>query len=247
MGVSTYMRESKKILCLGCSYTDKNYRPDLTFLRWPEIFGQELNVEIINLGQTAVGNEKIFYILYDYLYDNSDITDVCILWTGWDRQSFFETDSKDITSSLIMRMIQEYERGLPHGFAYKHFSLEKVVNLNLRMFYMTKQLCESKDINYLCSQGISPLQISKLEKFKLQGYNAPYDIFNLGEFTNLCKKNRYWEGHMPNLLHILDYENKKEFHISKEDFHPNELGHKAISNYFLTYYKNDMEGDFIYE
>jgi len=247
MGVSSYMRKSKKLLCLGCSYTDNNYRSDLNFLRWPSVLGEELEIEVVNLGEIAVGNEKIFYLLYDYLYEYSDITDVCILWTGWDRQSFFETDSKDMTSSLIMRMMHEYERGLPHGFAYKHFSLKKVVNLNLRMFYMAKQLCKSKGIEYLCGQGISPLQIGKLERFKKEGYNAPYDIFNLSKFSDICKNNQYWQGPIPKILDIIDYENRNEYHISEDDFHPNKFGHRAIANYFLTYYNQGIEGDFIYE
>jgi len=241
------MRKSKKILCIGCSYTDKDYRSDLNFPRWPEILGQELEIESVNLGQTAVGNEKIFYLLYDYLHDNIDVTDVCVLWTGWDRQSFFETDSKDMTSSLIMRMIHEYERGLPHGFAYKHFSLEKVINMNLRMFYMTQQLCKSKKLNYVCGQGISPLQISKLNSFKMRGFDAPYDIFNLDNFDEICKSNRYWQGPMPKVLNILNYENKTEYHIDENDIHPNQLGHKAIANYFISYFNQNVEGDFIYE
>ena len=140
MGVSSYMRKSKKLLCLGCSYTDNNYRSDLNFLRWPSVLGEELEIEVVNIGEIAVGNEKIFYLLYDYLYEYSDITDVCILWTGWDRQSFFETDSKDMTSSLIMRMMHEYERGLPHGFAYKHFSLKPVRLFVLPLYKVNKRL-----------------------------------------------------------------------------------------------------------
>jgi len=207
----------------------------------------KLNIEVVNLGQIAVGNEKIFYLLYDYLFDHSDVTDVCILWTGWDRQSFFETDSKDMTSSLIMRMIHEYERGLPHGFAYKHFSLKNVINLNLRMFYMARKICEDKGINYISGQGVAPLQFQKIEQFKSDGFNAPYDIFNLQNFEKFCVNNRYWTGKMPRVLELINYENRKDFHISDDDFHPNERGHEAISNYFLSFFGNGVQKDFIYQ
>jgi len=239
--------KNRKMICLGCSYTDDMYRSDLNFLRWPSVMSKELNINVVNLGQIAVGNEKIFYLLYDYLFDHSDVTDVCILWTGWDRQSFFETDSGDMTCSLIMRMMHEYERGLPHAFSYKHFSLEKVVNLNLRMFYMARKLCESKKINYVCGQGVSSLQIDKLERFKAKGFNAPYDIFHLSNFNDLCIANRYWQGQMPRVLDIINHENRNDFHISDNDFHPNEKGHRAIANYFLSYFGNGTEGDYIYE
>ena len=112
---------------------------------------------------------------------------------------------------------------------------------------MAKQLCESKGIEYLCGQGISPLQIGKLERFKKEGYNAPYDIFNLSKFPDICKNNRYWQGPIPKVLDIIDYENHNEYHISEDDFHPNKFGHRAIANYFLTYYNQGIEGDFIYE
>ena len=247
MGDCKYMSKSKKLLCLGCSYTDDDYRSDLDFPRWPSILGSKLKIDVVNLGRIAVGNEKIFYLLYDYLYDYFDVTDVCILWTGWYRQSFFETDSRDITSSLIMRMIEEYQRGLPHGFAYKHFNLEKVINLNLRMFYMARKLCESKGINYICGQGINAIQFSKIEKLKKQGFNAPYDIFNLSNFHELCRLNRYWQGPMSRVLDMIDYENKKEFHISDDDSHPNKNGHEAIANYFYSFFGDGVEGDFIYE
>ena len=68
MGAGSYMQKSKKLLCLGCSYTDNNYRSDLNFLRWPSVLGEELGIEVVNLGQIAAGNEKIFYTFGLQLY-----------------------------------------------------------------------------------------------------------------------------------------------------------------------------------
>lgn len=260
------------ILCLGCSFTDPYYRSDLKFLRWPELIGDHFKMPVINLGERAVGNEKIFHKLYDYVTFNDHIKKVFILWTGFDRQAFFDSDCRHRSSSVIMRMLQEFEEGIPPAFEYKWFDIEKVIHLNFRIFYLTQQLCKQNNIELISMQGVHPIHYKKIESLKNKGYSWPFSLFDITEqkVVNTFLNDPYFSmidtqtfSGFPilkslggeTLLQHINYKQHPEYYISENDNHPNQIGHQKIASTMLdTYYKkysisnnNEVSIDFIYE
>ena len=93
----------KKILLVsGCSWTDKafvsDFHPELdtSWPKWPEILGEMLDMEVINLGKSGQGNEYIYSSLLDRVVgmsdeDRSRIGLVIAAWSGAQRRDWEKT------------------------------------------------------------------------------------------------------------------------------------------------------------
>ena len=61
------------ILAHGCSYTFKDYKsyvdPSIVrdWLNWPELLGEELNCDVVNMGKNGHGNRRICLETIDYI------------------------------------------------------------------------------------------------------------------------------------------------------------------------------------
>ena len=63
----------KKLVVSGCSWGDPYFismqhpSMDTTWLKWPEILAEKMNMEPVNLCKSGMGNEYIYSSLSDYL------------------------------------------------------------------------------------------------------------------------------------------------------------------------------------
>ena len=84
------------LLVSGCSFTHDTY----SFPVWPTILGKNLNVKVINLGQSAAGNDHISMSLWKHISEHhKKIKYVCVLWSDWMRFSLLNSRSQKYSSS----------------------------------------------------------------------------------------------------------------------------------------------------
>ena len=66
----------KTLLAVGCSFTSKNFKSkvhpeiDCSFPKWPEVLGNKLGYNVVNLGLSGNSNDRIFKTTQDYLVNN---------------------------------------------------------------------------------------------------------------------------------------------------------------------------------
>ena len=83
----------KKLIAIGCSYTDDwNNRsripPEKRFPSWPHLLAETLDMQCINLGRSGAGNDEILSNLIDTVLNQKNIGLVVIMWSEWQRISF---------------------------------------------------------------------------------------------------------------------------------------------------------------
>jgi len=75
----------KKLLAVGCSYTAADC---WSFPVWPKLLAEKFNMECINLGQSACGNEYIYSRTLDILVTEKNLGLVVVMWSEFHRLDF---------------------------------------------------------------------------------------------------------------------------------------------------------------
>ena len=57
----------KKLLAVGCSYTDSWWTRTHKFPVWPELLAEKLDMDCHNFGKSGCGNQYIFSKVYDLI------------------------------------------------------------------------------------------------------------------------------------------------------------------------------------
>ena len=86
----------KKLIVSGCSFTNKDFIScsypsyDCSFPKWPELLGEKLNMEVINLGNSGAGNRYILQTLVEEIEKTSkdEIGLVIAAWSQSNRDDF---------------------------------------------------------------------------------------------------------------------------------------------------------------
>ena len=147
----------KVLLVSGCSWTDQNFKSDIyrnldtSWPKWPEILGNKLGMEVINLGQSGGGNEFIHGSLVDKIVsmDKDTIGLVMAAWTGSERRDwerpYFKIDksgNKDISSYTWHNKACDVEGNVYYWarksqrYAYSLQEICKLHNIKLKQFQM---------------------------------------------------------------------------------------------------------------
>ena len=90
------MSSRKILLVSGCSFTTRFWtsvhhpKLETTWAKWPELLGEKLNMDVINLGNSGAGNEYIFASLYDHLnqINHQEIGMVIAAWSQCHRRDW---------------------------------------------------------------------------------------------------------------------------------------------------------------
>jgi len=83
-----FKSSKKKLIVSGDSFTDYRYTNTHGFPVWPDILGEMLDMEVINMGNCGSGNEYIYGSIIDHLPKESSIGLVVAMWSESCRLDF---------------------------------------------------------------------------------------------------------------------------------------------------------------
>jgi|TARA_R110002074_G_scaffold109941_3_gene236884 hypothetical protein len=153
----------KKLIVSGCSFTDKNFwsqsQPDYdcSFPKWPELLGEKLNLDVVNLGACGAGNNYIYSTLLEEIIrtPKEEIGLVIAAWSQVQRDDW-----------------EEHGKFIPRVFSYKDKHNSNMIWRNkrqgkdgnvfywmldhLRRYVSFDSLCKSHDIPYKQFQMLTP-------------------------------------------------------------------------------------------
>lgn len=257
----------KKLIVSGCSFTDPDFisdhHPELdtSWPKWPEILGEKLGMEVINLGRCGAGNEYIHASLMDKIstMDKSEIGLVIAAWSKSERRDWQDGLIKSRRSRLQHRGRWTNKRiddlGDTHYF----------INRSFRYYYSLQCFCERFDIpfkhfqmielytakeTYLDSESL-PWKNAKNHKEKMR-YNRVLKAHN-----DAIQKAQHTKDSLQTTMRMNPYFTKinnflgwplihelngwtmqertigwdEEYRISDDDAHPNSDGHKLIADF----------------
>jgi len=216
----------KKILVSGCSFTNKDYESahnpniDVSWPKWPEILGKQLDCEVINLGFSGAGNEYIS----STILDNIDKYNPDLVIAAWSQSQRKDYMSHNRWNNILYDMYGD---------------MEYFINKSLRTYYLMQEYFKFKKIKYCPFQmlpiySINSHSLLKDEEKKLVSkiilksvyHNKIDDSFigwpcekTIGGFTI---KDEILKGYSGEGL---------KYQISEMDTHPNKKGHELIAEF----------------
>tara|TARA_R100001510_G_C7587146_1_gene158054 strand:- start:180 stop:797 length:618 start_codon:yes stop_codon:yes gene_type:complete len=199
-------KSSTNIFC-GCSFTEDRY----PFKVWPTIIG---DMSTINMAKSGAGNLMISSQVIKAVTNNKDIKHVYIMWSDWDRDSIVNNTWQDTITDQ-----------------------KDLIDMNLNIILSTQLFLKSLNIPYTMASISEPIIFDdskskvKYDELTYFKYLIEHPIFDM------IDKDNYWGWPISNKIggkNIKSWMNK-EHRISKEDGHPNELGHQAIASELYDY------------
>ena len=223
-----------------------------SFPVWGDIIAKELNLKVVNLGQSGTGTNFIFAEALDYIINNKDnIEKVIISWSGYSRVDFELPAGRypdhhprpwlTVNPAMPQSINVHHNKILSAAKAYNTLSFEVGLNNFFRHAYVLQNLLESYGIDYRMIQSITDghafpkFTFDKGSEGGMHQYakkliNNPYfDLINDEKFIGWPGVSNLGGFAMTDLIWTEDNKN----HISYLDKHPNENGHKIIAKAVL--------------
>ena len=185
----------KKLLAVGCSYTDEWWTREYGFPVWPELLAEKLDMDYHNLGQSGAGNIHISGKLFDTIVEEKfDL--IVIQWSEFQRMDFEHFISKSgikkpgYDGKKIAWPRIGWWHLHPHRITpYEHVKINpeaksKLLEYNsiiastlaaLRLFWITQNIL--KDIPHLMIQGCTPVCTPHLGPLSV--FKQPIDYYNI--------------------------------------------------------------------
>jgi hypothetical protein len=216
---------------------------------WGEIVAKELNLKLVNLGQSGTGTNYVFAELLDYLIINKkNIKMIIISWSGHSRFDFQLPSGMHYPVHhpkpwLTINAISPQSKLLNNELfiaAKNNHALTFEVGLNsfFRHAYVLQNLLESYGIDYRMIQSVSDGFAFEKDKYNKDGMikyakaiiNNPYfDLINDEKFIGCPGTLNLGGFTMADIIWTEDDKN----HISNMDHHPNKNGMKIIAKVIL--------------
>ena len=153
----------KKLIVSGCSFTNKDFwsqsHPDYdcSFPKWPEILGEKLNLDVVNLGACGSGNNYIYSSLLEEIIrtPKEQIGLVIAAWSqvqrvDWEEVGKFVPKSYTWRDRYNSHMIWRNKRMGKDGNVF-YWMID-----HLRRFINFDSLCKSHNIPYKQFQMLNP-------------------------------------------------------------------------------------------
>lgn len=248
----------KKLIIGGCSYTDnyakKHKMPE--FPIWGELLADKLDMDLINLARCGFGNQAIYTTILERTLKEKNVGLIVAMWSevqrlniykntqlnpkwqhyNWqcfhpDRivldaewhDQFYKPPSKNPKKSGLQWDVSNVYRD------YDIDCIKGATISSLSFMYSFQNFCEANDIPYLQVQGCQPLM----------GKSEPTQNIQYKEFCNLIINSPYVDKIKDTFLgwpidpriggYSIDSKLEDEHRFAPEDTHPNEIGHKFIS------------------
>jgi hypothetical protein len=211
--MSIEMKKKKILLASGCSYTDPNFKSDAYLLPdeqrsgwplWPEIVGDQLDLEVVNIAASGKGNPWIAKGLISNIIKYGDrIEKVFVLWTSADRIQHYNYTVHPLLDAYGNEpMSTEHHKycGLnelkwpPHLFKENRI-VENWMRDSLLAMYTVATICEARGIDFVFAQGVNfhLYEMTRLTEAAVKNLNTDnpkeeYDniLENINQFDPLC-------------------------------------------------------------
>jgi len=262
-----FKSSKKKLIASGCSYTDSLYTFTHGFPVWPDVLGEMLDMEVINLGTSAQGNECIYSMILDCLTKEDNVGLVIAMWSENSRMDFEVPHRKDKKRTRphvkewdniqTIRETQAFWKNVVSDCLNEHNFVDMYARTkrSMRFMYSFQEVMKSKNINYLQIVGCGLERMmyeNKLGKLVLD--NIYFDLIdekyfggwpmvksiggnNVNEFLTKFDKTR--------TKNIIDgrrvYDDEGNIVTTMKDSHPNKLGHEQIAEILYNAYKEIYE------
>ena len=248
----------KQLIIGGCSYTDnyakKHKMPE--FPIWGELLADKLDMDLINLGRCGFGNQAIYTTILERTLKEKNVGLIVAMWSEVQRlniykntqlnpkwqhynwqcfhperivldaewhDQFYKPPSKNPKKSGLQWDVSNVYRD------YDIDCIKGATISSLSFMYSFQNFCEANDIPYLQVQGCQPLM----------GKSEPTQNIQYKEFFNLIINSPYVYKIKDTFLGVpidpriggysIDSKLEDEHRFAPEDTHPNEIGHKFIS------------------
>ena len=248
----------KKLIIGGCSYTDnyakKHKMPE--FPIWGELLADKLDMDLINLGRCGFGNQAIYTTILERTLKEKNVGLIVAMWSEVQRlniykntqlnpkwqhynwqcfhperivldaewhDQFYKPPSKNPKKSGLQWDVSNVYRD------YDIDCIKGATISSLSFMYSFQNFCEANDVPYLQVQGCQPLM----------GKSEPTQNIQYKEFCNLIINSPYVDKIKDTFLgwpidpriggYSIDSKLEDEHRFAPEDTHPNEIGHKFIS------------------
>lgn len=204
------------IICVGDSFTDPNFcsniHPEMTcpWPRWPEILGQKMGKEVINLGKSGMGNDYIYNMAVDEITKH-DPRDIDYVFIGWSQSHRFD---------------RKYNGQWICATKAQKFDFEGYLDKTMVYYFSLQQICKSLGIRYKQMQMISVYSFVDFGKIQdnhlIRSYIKNHNLYKKLDLDHFIL--RPW---MPiKHIHLKDVD---KYQLSHEDPHPNKKGHDLIA------------------
>ncbi len=252
----------KKLLAVGCSYTDNWWTEKHGFPVWPELLAEKLDMDCHNFGMCGAGNHYIFATMHDKI-NEEDFDLVVLMWSEFQRMDFQQEIPKHWKKRGTRWVSLHPQRGntkqiYPMNLSskrslLKYADIHSMTQLSLRLFYMSQNLL--KDIPYIMVQGprcvATPLglEYNHSKDFHLVVERNCAEIILKNPYTHKIDEDKFLGfpimrqiggGDIDSMLDKADPKRKK-FRVGgdKLDTHPNKNGHEFIMERIYDVYKKN--------
>tara|TARA_B100000700_G_C15014503_1_gene842639 strand:+ start:227 stop:1024 length:798 start_codon:yes stop_codon:yes gene_type:complete len=258
-----FKSSKKKLITSGCSFTDSSYTFTHGFPVWPDVLGEMLDMEVINLGKSGKGNEYIYSTILDCLTKEKNVGLVIAMWGESSRIDFevpHREDKKrtrphikewqdiqtirenpDFWKDIVSDCLTEY------GFVEMYARTKK----SMRLIYSFQEVMKSKNINYLQMVGCGlepPMYANKVGKLVLD--SIYFDLIDEKYFVGWPMIREIGGNNVSDFLtkfdktrtkNIIDgskvYNDNGKLVSYLKDSHPNKLGHEQVAKVLYDAYK----------
>ena len=237
----------KKLLAVGCSYTEDVY----PFPVWPKLLAEKFNMECINLGQCGSGNEYIYSRTLDALVTEKNLGLVVVMWSQFQRLDFYDDDKwKCFGSSNLKAFFQagNKERNrkectnkleMLYNKIYDYFGYDDIshhTGRSIRLFYSLQQIMklpEYNNIPFYQLMGTYPCDRTQKYIAAKTIIDSPYlDKINEMLFLGWPIFDELGGWNVDTWLDKVDLGKRNQdsdVRISQTDCHPNKKGHEKIA------------------
>ena len=241
-GLTPKDKNGKMIIDIG----GKSINP--SFPLWPELLGEMLDMDVINLGLSGTGNEYIYNSLIDNLstIDNIGLTVSC--WSSHDRWDFnfpqacktLRIDPNNFEHWLYTgwpeRVKNKYKPVVDSMLEKNMVSSEYNFFKSLRWYHAYQNFCEVNNISYLQCSAILGGSGSANVKNNVKSMMLDHPIFYQ------IKQDNFIGWPIFNSLGGFNMDDKiGDNRVSEEDYQPNAKGHKIMADILYKHYKRNYD------
>ena len=261
-------KSSKYILAAGCSFTDPNFtsRPhpymDTSFPKWPEILGEYLDLDVVNIGLSGKSNDSITRNVITHILKNHEKIELVVVgWTEIQRFTVYSElnfNPNNIFLNPDMKLRDHAESARPlFNYLYKKYLIDHYYNpKNKNLFnwqvkdwfdqmFQVQEICKKFDIKFIMSSLCGSIEIERYMK-ALDAVGGDFN-FNTVQWALMFGNteglydldNKHYWGY-PFIQAMggkgMDQSIPKSHRISDLDMHPNELGHELIARRYYEQY-----------
>lgn len=258
----------KKILAVGDSFTTSNFESlpypnyDVSYDKWPEIIGKELNQPVVNLAMSGSGNDFIASTALDQILAKPDrYSLVMIGTTDITRFSVYRHFSlhpiqtnivlkkEDNQNNRYAQSIADYQKVSMGLFEYlcKHIIhpirgpslIRRLYQEFILQILRIQNACKINNIPLILTSLITPLSYQIIRN--VYHNDLPYSqedmikqFINVKEFYQVDPSNIIGWPFYPELGGYQITDSFTDDHrIGEHDAHPNKLGHELIAQQIL--------------